>query len=254
MSNILTNIALSSSLPLGFSIGYFYNAVVRFRNLKEACSDNVTIFFQNKLKNQIDEKRKKLGFKNEVPLKIVETNMLAQAYGLSPFPSTQGIKISPTALYKDTGFIIAHELSHIKNNDLLTLPTAAIAAHLISSISLTLLLPKSPISKYANLIGSQMIATIAFIATSRYRESKADQLGLTVCNKKEKTEALNLFKKVLKNNLKERNHKDNNILERLIFSLVYSETGENRLDVLHPSLASRINMIEASIQEEEASS
>lgn len=195
---------------------------------------------QNRLKQLVDDKAKQLDIRKEVKVGCGSDN--AQAIGMNwlNFPCEvmiSPILVSSTEAIQGQGFIVAHELSHIKNNDLLTIPGIGFLVALSSSIALSTL---GLISFIPHVLAVVFITHIATAVFSQYREKIADQTALTICTKEEKEGAIQIFEAMQKEQLKIRN-------ENMLGKLFISDAGEDRLDIMHPSLASRISMIQQSL-------
>lgn len=172
----------------------------------------------------------------------------AQAMGNTLLPGRAGIAITPSFLqltkYQQE-FILAHEISHIKHQDLLTLGLVPGLATIITRIALPRLFPKatavsSNIHEICFLMGC-----IAYVIFSQWREKCADQAGFAVCSNQAKMAAIKLFKDAQEHHQKLREDTSCSLIKRMFFKMTISAKGNNRLDVLHPSFTSRItNLIE----------
>lgn len=115
-------------------------------------------------------------------------------------------------------WVIKHEISHIKNNDLFTMALVPAICSLAAAIISTFLMPVIPAVLITISVG--IIAQAIF---SHYREGKADDLAIAESSPEE-----------LKGG------------RRLLMAF----TGGNRLNFLHPSTASRLKKIENALKQQ----
>jgi Zn-dependent protease with chaperone function len=201
------------------------------------------------IKSKIEAKAKALGLKKNPQVKIVTTaNHPAQAHGIEFSPFGCVITINPNLISQNAeDFLIAHELAHIKSNDRFTIPGVGFLASLTSSIGLSILLSigilSAPVSSGCILV-AMIIGLVAQVAFSRYREVQADIKALSVCKYDEKGAMKDHLINIRKARINFRGEKNISLLTQIYRKLTISETGEFRLDIMHPSLASRIQRIE----------
>jgi hypothetical protein len=208
----------------------------------------------NKIIGLVKTKAEELCLGKEVQVKFVETNFFAQANGIKSSPFRCEIIINPNVLPDGLeGFIIAHELAHIKSNDAFTIPGIGFLASLTSSIGLSILLSIGVLSAAASsgfILVAVVIGAVAQIAFSQYREAQADKKALSVCTLEEKRKAKKFLEQLQEDEIKYRNEKNISVITQIYRKLTISKTGEFRLDIMHPSLASRIEMIQKSITDQ----
>ncbi|WP_284452882.1 M48 family metallopeptidase [Parachlamydia acanthamoebae] len=188
-------------------------------------------------------------------LEIVEIRGLgniAQAMGNTIFPGKAGIAIDPEAFaymseYTQE-FILAHEISHIKHNDTLTLFLAQGFVGIITTLALAKLFPataKISLKSFFSPASSLgMITGIAGLALfSHWREKQADKTAFSICSDQARYAAIKFFKEMQEGNLYDRNCDDDSQLTSLFVKILISPEGDNRLDFFHPSLQSRIDCL-----------
>jgi hypothetical protein len=126
---------------------------------------------------------------------------------------------------------IKHEISHIKNNDNLVVPSIrAICGIAIAIFSIMYL---SPVAGYFFCIALNHLIGISLWI---WREGKADDFAIKNSSVEELRGGLRLIKSMQRVNIARRTSFFNRIF--------FSESGENRSDLNHPSLDSRIKKIE----------
>lgn len=197
------------------------------------------------VKNLVKEKADLLGLQKEVNVKAIYGGFdIAQAHGCEASPFSCGITINDYVIPADAkGFIIAHELSHIKSNDNLTFPIMGLVVSLTTFVALTILFPLC--APFLNT--SAAVGFIAEVVFSQYREAQADKSALSVCTHAEKEGALQFFTSMKLCQKLARHDKDAGTLKNFFNRCLFSETGECRLDIFHPSIESRIQMIKDSM-------
>jgi hypothetical protein len=124
-----------------------------------------------------------------------------------------------------------HETCHIKNNDCFTMPLVPAICSIAAATFSTFLMPVIP-----TLLVTISIGCIAQAIFSQYREGKADDLAIAESSVEELKGGRRFLMALKAANLEAR--------KTTWKKLVISSTGENRLDFLHPSTASRLRKIE----------
>jgi hypothetical protein len=128
-------------------------------------------------------------------------------------------------------FIAKHEVSHIKSNDYFTLrlvPTiCAAAAATVFGIT-------SIVTAGAVTLGVQVVA-------SQYREGKADDFAIAESSDEELKGGRRFYKCLQEIFLELRS--------LALGKILFSSSGEDRTDILHPSLSGRIKKIETALQQ-----
>lgn len=213
---------------------------------------------RHQIESKIQELAQKLGINK--PVELIEKKGLstvAQAQGTSLFSGRAGIAIDPEiAAILPEGqleFLIAHELSHIKSNDVIRFGTASIPG-VITTFAMSLLFPSSTTLFPLTIITCTGITSpaaavglaasgIAFSVLSKWREEHADKLGLSVCSENAKETAFRFFATIHTAQILQRDQGEGSYLSKLWDKLLITEDGEARFDVLHPSLQSRIEYL-----------
>jgi Zn-dependent protease with chaperone function len=87
------------------------------------------------------------------------------------------------------------------------------------------------------------VSIIALSFFSKWREECADKVGFSICSKAAQQAAPILFYKVKLAQVIYRNNPEVSYFTRLMRKLLFTEDGESRLDILHPSLEDRANYL-----------
>lgn len=199
------------------------------------------------LESKIRELSHKLGITKQVELKEVTGSYTATAYGCNLLPTASGIIIDPNLVHESSEaeleFVLAHELVHIRQNDVpWTLSLMSIAA-VITTIAIHILFPASLALMGAvktGMIVTAMLATRVFVA--RRREEAADRLGFSICSRAAQEAAPQFFEKARKNNVEIKAYKPS-----LLNNLTLTKEGDDLLAFFHPPLTHRINYLQAEL-------
>ncbi len=204
--------------------------------------------------NQINSKSIEMGIDKKLFVKMGHTDCLLEAHGNNLLPGLAGIVIDPFQEGNPAiNFFIAHEIAHIKNNDLISigaLPTVASIAFaiMIYVLDIPTLFP-SPIAAGLGLTTIAITHYATFFKFFQYRELQADKTALKHCNRQEKEAALAMFKEMKKTAVELRNKNELSLPEKLWRKLTYTEAGDLRSDLTHPCIDLRIQQIEDSLNE-----
>ncbi len=146
--------------------------------------------------------------------------------------------------------MVAHELSHIKANDLIWLETVPGIAGVITTLAMSILFPSSAtyfppiviatlmVSSPAAVVGLS-VSGIAFLAFSKWREKCADKLGFSICSNAAQKAAPLCFDTIRISQIEYRNGEEGSYLSKVWRRFLITEDGEARFDVYHPSLKNR---------------
>ena len=137
-------------------------------------------------------------------------------------------------------WLIKHEIGHIKNNDNFTIPLVAAICSTTAAIFATIMLPIIPAILITIAVG--LIAQGIF---SQYREGKADDFAIANSSVDELKGGRRFMMSVQEVNKAKR--------KTLWNKLMGSSSGEDRLDYLHPSIASRLKKIERALEQKKVS-
>lgn len=194
---------------------------------------------RTQLENKIKQLAESLGINKKI--NVVERKSVwstAQAQGSALFPGKAGILIDVMIWNEFTEgereFVLAHELAHIKNNDVAFGFCTCFLVQVVTTVALSILFPPLGVvhslfwGNKALIIGCAA-ALVAFSIFSKWREECADKLALSVCSKQGVEGAVTFFAPM------EQDTSRLNIFERIW----YTEEGETRLNILHPSVAKR---------------
>jgi len=207
--------------------------------------------------SKINELAEKLSINR--PVELIEVKGLAEiatAHGNAILPSRIGISINPEIAAKIPEdmleFILAHELSHIAANDDVSTKAGATAGLVLSIVTFAMHVRFSwssqPVKRPSTasssvLTASLVVAAIALVLFSKWREVCADKRALSICSSAAKIAAPKLFEKIRSQNLECRNDKNVSVLSSLWRKLLTTKDGNDRLDVFHPSLTYRIRYL-----------
>jgi len=211
------------------------------------------------LQEKINKLTKKLGIQKEIELIEIEAFYTSlQALGSNVFPNKAGIAIDPNLLkempFDMQEFVLAHELSHIKNNDLIKVNlyagivaaiVTAVAGILFPSLNVRFSKRGMALSGYtspAAIIGS-FVGLYAFVFFSKKYEEAADKMAFSVCSKEAQLEGINFFKICQEYHISNRKEIDS-LLAKIWNKMMYTSEGDFRLDILHPSLSKRIQYLQ----------
>jgi Zn-dependent protease with chaperone function len=159
----------------------------------------------------------------------------AAAFGIERLPGRCKIVIGVSEAVKEHWtvaegeFIVAHELSHIRNNDALSIRAIPLAVSAVTQVALAVLCPAATPLVFAfcdliSLVGSTVLL-------SRYQETRADLSAFSICSREGKEDAISVFEKMESTNQ-----------QRSFFGKArYFFTHE----LFHTSLSSRIASIKA---------
>lgn len=217
---------------------------------------------RTRLELKIQELAKKLEINK--PIELIEKRNLwcgAEAQGLALFSCRAGIAIDPDLVnaipVDELEFLIAHELSHIKANDLISMGVIPSAIGVLTTLAMSLLFPAtaanfSPmvamllIPSPAALVGVS-VSAITFALFSKWREKCADKLGRSICSDAAKKTAFHFYDRVRRLQFEYRNDENCSFCSKILRRFLFSEDGDFRLDVLHPPLSTRIKYLQTTL-------
>lgn len=211
------------------------------------------------LEKKVHEVADKLGVKKGIEIIEVDcAHSLANARGNTLFPGKAGIVIDAQA-FEDLSreaqeFFVAHEISHIKHNDPLTMHILPGLSGAASTLAMMELFPSTALFSAvwcspASLIGFA-VGSATFIFFSRWREECADRTAFSVCSAEAKTAAIAFFEKMQVTNRQDRDDPNISFASSLWRKFLINGEGEARWDVLHPPLKARIDYLKASISQD----
>lgn len=208
---------------------------------------------------KVRELATKLGISK--PVELIEIKGLicgAQAQGNAIFPGRIGIAINPELVDElpeaHLEFLIAHELSHIKVNDIMWMGLVPGIVGTITTLAMNIIFPSSatlfsnliccisPATSLASLIGLT-VASVTFVIFSKWREECADKLGWSVCSKAAQNVAYNFFLTLQVKHIIHRNSQEGSFLSKLWRKFLITADGDVRYDIFHPSLKNRVNYL-----------
>ena len=193
-----------------------------------------------------------MGIKKKLELREIRgLTTGAQAMGNTLFPGRAGIVIDPE-LFIDMPedqqeFLLAHEISHIKKNDVFSIFVGSALIGVIATVALCILFP--PLAVFSPVWGSgafylgALISGIAMACLSIWRESCADKLAFDACSEEGKKGAIQFFEDFREGGIEYRNEEDISVISRIWRKFSITKQGNFRLDLLHPSLTSRIKYL-----------
>ncbi len=131
-------------------------------------------------------------------------------------------------------WVMKHEISHIRHNDLFTKHLEPCICQLAASIFGMCALSVVPAVALAFTVG-----IVSFVLFSRWREGKADDFAIENSSIEELKGGKRFLTAIQETSIEERN----TFWKRVRIS----SSGNDRLDILHPSLTSRIQKIERTL-------
>jgi len=131
-------------------------------------------------------------------------------------------------------WVMKHEISHIKHNDPFTIQCVPCVCQLAASIFGMFFLSFLPALAVAFTVGFVSLALF-----SRWREAKADDFAIENSSDEELKGGRRILMAMQEADIAKRN--------TLWKRITISASGDNRLDVLHPSITSRIQKIERAL-------
>lgn len=131
-------------------------------------------------------------------------------------------------------WILKHEIGHIKYNDLLVQPLLSIAVSMTAAAILTPMATPIPA-----LLLTLVILKISQIVYDRFSERRADDFAIQESSDEELKGGRRFMLSALQSNLQER--------KLYCGSLFVTETGEDRINLAHPNLSSRLKKIDAAL-------
>lgn len=161
------------------------------------------------------------------------------ASGTNMFRSSDAVvQIAPYfyAADKDAcSWVIKHEISHIKHNDAFTIHAVPCICQLAAAIFGMCFLPLSSAVMVACMVG--LVSQVLFL---QWREMKADDFAIKHSSNEELKGGRRFLMALREINIEQR--------DTFWGRIRMSASGENRLDIFHPSLTSRIQKIERALQ------
>lgn len=132
--------------------------------------------------------------------------------------------------------IMRHEYTHIRNNDGIMLPCVTTVASTVAAI-----LGCATLSALPSLLLTSITSVSSYYLYSQFLERRADDAAIKHSDKKELQAFLKILKQGQTQSLLIRR------LQGLKAKLIISSTGDNRFDLSHPSMSSRIAKLEKAI-------
>jgi Zn-dependent protease with chaperone function len=221
-------------------------------------------FLDQEKRQRLELKIQELAAKLEIgkTVELIEVKGLAvcaQAQGNALLPGRCGIAIDPlpfTALPEEMlEFLMAHELSHIKANDVVMMGAFACIAGMIAVLAMGILFPSSAVYFSSPIwmalvcspaaLVSTAVAGVTLILFSRWAEEQADKLGFSICSDAARGDAYKFFDCIRLAQIKHRNEDGLSFFHSLFRKILITEDGNFRLDVLHPPLTKRIHYLKS---------
>lgn len=191
------------------------------------------------LEERVKEYAAKLGIHKEVELCETEKGPFF-VRGNNFLPGKIRVYVNPLAInhhgLEQTSFIVAHELGHAKNNDLLTIPLVHfLVTLLVTVLARKYLMQSVRLNSRANSLGG-ILGIVAFSVFSTWRERHADLTALSIVEPNIRKAGAEFMDEVRRLNLEQK-------AENPRLSFLTSDTGEQHIDIAHPSLESRAQVI-----------
>jgi hypothetical protein len=184
--------------------------------------------------------------KNEIrtDLIVIETpNLgLCAAQGTNLFKKGDAlVMLAPGFYEKDKNaclWVMKHELSHLKNNDAFTMPLIGSISSAAAAVFGTLTLPW-----FSAALLTVTVGITVFSLFSQWREGRADSFAIENSSGDELLGGRRFLIAAQQMNLQER--------QTFWQKIAISSNGNNRFDILHPSLTSRIKKIEEALAKQQ---
>lgn len=138
---------------------------------------------------------------------------------------------------KACSWVIKHEISHIKHNDLFTMYCVPFICQLAASI-----FGMNHLSFVGTVALSYTVGMVTFSLFSQWREAKADDFAITNSSISELQGGKCFLEAVQRRDIAQRTSMPWG-------EFLISDHGNNRLDIMHPSITSRIHKIEKAIHD-----
>jgi Zn-dependent protease with chaperone function len=87
------------------------------------------------------------------------------------------------------------------------------------------------------------VSFVALVALSRWREECADKLAITVCSDAARKSAPEFYATLKEVQAESRDDEKDSYFLKMYKKILITENGENRFDILHPSLSTRIGYL-----------
>lgn len=200
---------------------------------------------ENTPKNRALQKRvQKLADRLELgkPVEVRFRGDYGQASGNTLLPGRAGFIIGKEFLElprNEQEFIILHELAHLKHNDMLK-------GGALYSLAVAVTICVIPLLTTSIIIISSAPATaglVAFFAYSKYFEKRADITAFAHCSPEGKAGGIAFFQKLRIKLLCVRSDSEAGIVRKVLRKLLISDSGDFRLDVVHPSFSERVKYL-----------
>ncbi|MBA3239525.1 MAG: M48 family metalloprotease [Parachlamydiaceae bacterium] len=219
---------------------------------------------RNQLEIKIQELANKLGISK--PVELIEIKGMvgqAQALGIDMLPGRIGIAIDPDMVESipeaELEFLISHELSHIKTNDIFWMMVVPAIIGGISTLAICILFPSlatlfSPLIMGIFMVASPAaviglaVSVAALIFFSRWREECADKLGFSVCSDEAQKAAATFFENLRTTMIElKNNQEDDSCFDQFLKNYFLTEDGDDLLDLSHPTLTARIKYLQPNL-------
>lgn len=236
MNNINQTVAVKILMPSLLAYGAYKSATYKESTTKQTPSE--TQIFQN-----LQPFLEKIGIRKDLKIKETINYGFAEAIGTNYFTCSDAIihtapkfhQVDPNA----SSFVLKHEISHLKHNDHVTSCLFA----LVPTLAAIFLTSSKDESSAADIIA--FVGACSLFACKYYQEMRADDFAIANSSIDELKGGKRFFKAMQQIYLESR---ETSHWKKFFIS----STGENNLDVLHPSLASRIQKIDLSLKAKNA--
>lgn len=199
---------------------------------------------EDEMKDKISKIAEQFGIEKEINVEISKDSD-GQIFGNNLFPGSAGMIINTDNDEKTNDFIIKHEMTHLKNSDTLTIPIVELMSGLVGFLGTSYLFPT--INPFFYFVAAMSVDVIVASAFSTWREEIADKTALENCDEETKQKALEYFENCIKHCINKRNEEGDE-LTCFWKKLKYSEEGNNRFDIFHPTHTERCRYIKEIIK------
>jgi Zn-dependent protease with chaperone function len=218
---------------------------------------------RNQIESKVQDLAQKLGINKPITIMEKKCSSIAEAQGVAWFSGRAGIIIDPGVANaipeEQLEFLIAHELSHIKNNDNVSFGVVPGIVTILTHLAIKVLFPSlkafiipSPVEIFvpatiqlprrnlASIIADLVSVTFS-IFFYRWREKSADKLGFSICSDAGQKAAPQFFDLIKRGNIWHRNSEEASLFTKMFIT----EDGENMIDIGHPWLKDRIKYLQS---------
>ncbi len=191
--------------------------------------------FNTQLEKEIKPLLKEKNITCDIAIREVVNPCVCAAFGTNMSEKNPALILIPPEFHKTDEkacqFLTKHEIGHIKNNDCFTIPLVTCICSAAAAIFGAFTLPW-----VASTFLAGVVSAVALTLFTLWREGKADDFAIENSTNEELLGGRRMFIA----------SKQANLSERTTFwkKIAFTSDGEDRFDIMHPSLNSRVKKIE----------